>query len=63
MIRVTRKELFASAAICIPGFIIGEWLAVVVGLKPHFSAHEIFDGLWGVLTFAIILAFTRGESA
>jgi hypothetical protein len=63
-VHVTRPALFLSALTCLPGFAIGEWAAVAVGMKSAFNFHDVFTGFWGALAFAAVLAITRtGESA
>jgi hypothetical protein len=43
----------------LPGFAIGEWAAVAVGMKSAFNFHDVFTSFWGALAFAAVLAITR----
>jgi uncharacterized membrane protein YgaE (UPF0421/DUF939 family) len=61
-VRVTRKDLFLTAFSMLPAFMIGEWLASLCGFRV-FSAHDVFEGFWGALILAAVLAFTRGGDA
>jgi hypothetical protein len=59
-VRVKIGTLFLTAAMMLPALALGDGLASLCGLKV-FSFHDVWEGFWGALNLAFVLALTRSE--